>query len=99
MGRGAYSRRDAHEPRHNRAGHRRKSSRFQRNDHLTLWRRRSWRTRDGEPAKDGLQKRSEHGWRLQSLESRRTTDDEIVIALQPAVVRYGNCLDKQWSLL
>ena len=41
-------------------------------------RRRTIRARGGEPAKDGLQKRPFHGRRLQSVESRRTANDEIV---------------------
>src|SRR5207248_683724 len=54
MGRVAYSRRCPHEPRHGRARSRRKISRSQHHDHLSLRRRRTIRARGRKFAKDGL---------------------------------------------
>src|SRR6266404_14362 len=78
MGWRTHSRRDSHESRHDRARHRRKSARSERDDHLSLRRRRPIRTCRRDPAKNGLQKRPFHGRRFQSLENSRSADDEIV---------------------
>src|SRR6266513_4457741 len=77
MGRRTHSGCDPSESWHDRVGHRRKSSRSERIDHLSL--RRWWplRPRRRQPAKDELQKRPLDGRRFQSLESRRLTDDKI----------------------
>src|SRR5215813_5974431 len=78
MGRRTHSRRDSHESRHDRVRRRRTRSRPKRNDYLPLWWRRPFRARSREPAENGLQKRPFHGWRLQSVESGRSADDDIV---------------------
>src|SRR5947207_11671614 len=78
MGRRTYSRRDAHESRHDRARHRRKSARSERDDHLSLRRRRPVRTCRRDPAENGLQKRPLNGRRLQSVEDRWLTDNEVM---------------------
>lgn len=45
-----------------------------RDDHLSLRRRRPFRARRRDPAKNGLKKRPLHGRRLESLESSRVAD-------------------------
>src|SRR5438093_13271886 len=77
MGRRTYPNGNESESWHDRIGYRRKSSRSERIDHLSLRRWRPLRTRRRKPTKDGLRKRSLHGRRLQGLESRRFTDDKI----------------------
>src|SRR5437667_10422420 len=65
------------EPRNRRARSRRKVSRSQHDDRLSLRRRRPLRARGRNLAENGLQKRSLHGRRLQSLESRGFTDHDV----------------------
>src|SRR6267154_6212156 len=79
MGRRTHSGCDASESWHDRVGHRGKSSRSERIDHLSLWRWRPIRARRRKPAKNGLQKRALDGRRLQSLESRWIADGKIAI--------------------
>src|SRR4029077_7746240 len=66
----------------------------ERNDHLSLRRRRPIRTCRRDPAKNGLQKRPLDGRGLKSLESGRSADDDIVFNIivgsagaSPAVLR------------
>src|SRR5437667_9440606 len=79
IGRRTHSGCDASESWDDRVGHRGKSSRSERIDHLSLWRWRPIRARCRKPAKNGLQKRALDGRRLQSLESRWIADGKIAI--------------------
>src|SRR6266480_7427590 len=76
MGRRTHSGCDPSESWHDRVGHRRKSSRHERNDHLPLRRRRTLRARGRQPAEHGLQKRAFDGRRPQSLEKRWVADEK-----------------------
>ncbi len=57
------------------------------NDHLPVRRRWSFRARSREPAENGLQKRPFHGWRVQSLESRRFANNELTDSPRPFLFR------------
>src|SRR5260370_1256127 len=80
MGRRTYPKCNASESWHDRVGHRGESFRSKRIDHLSLRRWRPVGARCREPAKNGLQKRSFHGRRLQRLESRGLADDEVKLS-------------------